>query len=156
MPELIQERFIEAVLPSRTRASLLKDLTRLADRTERVVYPEELEQSIVEREALASTAMAGGFALVHPRHHDPYMFEDSFIALARSASGLPFGAPDGFKTDLFFVICCQNDRIHLHVLARLSMMCNHTDLLHHLRAAEDAGGMLDALIASEEEVIRYL
>ena len=58
MPELIQERFIEAVLPSRTRASLLKDLTRLADRTERVVYPEELEQSIVEREALASTAMA--------------------------------------------------------------------------------------------------
>ena len=156
IPELMKESYVDASLSSRTRASLLKDLIGLAKQSELVVYPDELERSILERETLASTAMPGGFALVHPRHHDPYMFEDSFIALGRSSAGLPFGAPDGFMTDLFFVVCCQNDRIHLHVLARLCMMCSSTELLHHLRAAEGESDMLEVMFAAEEEVIRYV
>lgn len=156
MSELIREDWIEPLLPSRTKASVLKDLCSLAEQTGRVVFLSELAQSLNEREALASTAMAGGFALVHPRNHDPYMFEDSFLVLARSPNGIPFGAPDGFKTNIFFLICCQDDRIHLHVLARLCMMCNHTHLLDELHAAESREEMMNALHCAEAEAIRYL
>ena len=57
-----------------------------------------------------------------------------FIVLARTAQPLPFGSPDGTVTDIFFLMCCQDDRIHLHVLARVCMMCRHTHLLRDLRA----------------------
>ena len=96
----------------------------------------------------------GGFALLHPRNHQPYMFFEPFIVAARSIAHIHFGAPDGQPTDLFFLICCPDDRIHLHVLARLCMMAHHTDLLPALREAPTPAGFLDALLASEAQVLQ--
>ena len=128
----------------------------MAGRTGLVVYPADLLKSLEERERLGSTALAGGVALLHPLHHEPYMFEDSFVLLARAVQPVPFGSPDGELTDLFFLICCQDERIHLHLLARLCTMCHRTDLLESLRQSPDATSMREALVASEEEAIRGL
>lgn len=152
--ELMMATQVEPNLPSKTRASVLQDMVDLAAKTQLVNDPPQLLKSLNEREAMCSTGLPGGFALLHPRHHDPYMFEDSFVAAARVPRGIPFGAADGGLTHLFFLICTQDDRIHLHVLARLCMMCANTSFLDELREAPDAAAMTEAIIAAEEQIIR--
>lgn len=151
--ELTRREWLEPALASRTRAAAVRDMAKAAEATGLVIYPDELLASLQEREALCSTGLPGGLALLHPRHHDPYMFSDSFILLARAVHPIPFGAPDGKPTDLFFLVCCQDDEIHLHVLARLCMMCVQTKLIAHLRDAADAEGLYAALARAEQEVI---
>lgn len=156
MPELLHTSFIAPALHSRTRASVLRDMVALAERTERLMDPKDLLASLREREDLCSTALPGGVALLHPRHHDPYMFTETFVAFGRTVQAIPFGAPDGSGTDLFFLLCCQDDRIHLHVLARVCCMCHHTALLAGLRAAHDAADLHALILHAEEEAIRTL
>lgn len=154
--ELLKREYIQPALASRTKPSLLRDMVALAEQTGLLLAPEDLLHSLLERERLCSTALPEGIALLHPRHHEPYMFEDSFIVLGRAGHPLPFGAPDGNNTDLFFLICCQDDRIHLHVLARLCLMCRETKVLLESRAAPDAAAMLACLVRSENEAIQRL
>jgi PTS system nitrogen regulatory IIA component len=150
--DLVREEFIDAHLASRTKSALIRDMAALAGKTGLVVDPADLLASLIERENLCSTALGGGFALLHPRHHEPYMFADSFVVLAKVGHALPFGAPDGGQTDLFFLACCQDDRIHLHVLARLCLLCTRTELLERLRQADDAATMMAELRTAEAQV----
>ncbi len=156
IPELMRVRFIEPALAARTRASLIREMAALAAATGLVVQPEELRISLEARERLASTALPGGVAMLHPEHHDPYMFDDSFILLARTVQSLPFGSPDGLTTDIYFLIASQDDRIHLHLLARLCAICHRTDALDRLRAADEAVEMLEILAGSEAEILRSM
>ena len=154
IPALMKPEGIEPQMTCRTKTSVIHQMADLADRTGLLCYREELVESLIEREKLCSTALSGGLALLHPRNHEPYMFEDSFVVLGRTIGQVPFGSPDRSTTDIFFLICCQDDRIHLHVLARLCMMCHQTSLLLELRGTTDAQEMHRILEASEQQVIR--
>ena len=156
VPELMRAEFIDPALASRTKASVIRDMVQLAERTELVNDAADLVRSLEERERLCTTALPGSVALLHPHTHDPYLFSDSFIVFGRAVQPLPFGSPDGSTTDLFFLVCCQNDRLHLHVLARICMMCHHTDLLLNLREASDGPTLYAALLAAEQQVVRQL
>ncbi len=154
--ELFNNAFIETEIHARTKPSMLRRMVELAGRTGMVADPADLLKSLDEREQLYSTALTDGIALLHPRHHEPYMFEDSFIALGKAAHPLPFGAPDGKMTDIFFLICCQDDRIHLHVLARICMMSKHTRMIDRLRSAASPMAVVEAIRCSEDEIISGL
>jgi len=156
IPELIQPGYIEAQLTAKTKASVIRDMVKLADKTGLLNYPEEMLAAIQEREQMCSTALAGGIALLHSKHHVPYMSEDSFIVLGRATQPVPFGSPDGRTTDIFFLLCAQDDRTHLHLLARICMMSYHTSLLMDLREAADAKAMNSILVKAEEEIIAEL
>ena len=101
---LVRPEAIEPALTSKTKSSVLRDMVALADRTSLVCNPRDFLQSLVERERLCSTALSDGIALLHPRNHDPYMVVNSFISIGRAIHPVPFGAPDGNRTDLFFLI----------------------------------------------------
>lgn len=153
IPALISPDRIALELKSKTRASIIRDMVALADSTGQVYDPRELLTSVEAREALCPTAMPGGVALLHARSYDAYRFESSFIVFGRTIQTVPFGAPDGGPTRLFFLICCQDDRIHLHTLARLCMMAMKTTVLNQLFAATDATAAFDALVAAEQAVL---
>ena len=141
-------------LTSRGKAGIIDEMVKVADATGLVCDAEDLKNSLTEREKLCSTALPGGFALLHPRNHEPYMFAESFLAVGRTVGRIFFGAPDGEATDVFFLICCQDDRLHLHVLARLCMMCHHTGMLEAIRAAETPSEVVEAMTAAEESVLK--
>lgn len=153
MPELIQPNFIAAAMTAKTKASVLREMVALAEKTGRVFDPKDLLTSLEAREDLCSTGVMGGLALLHPRHHQPYLFESSFIVLGKPIQQIHFGSPDGQPTNLFFLVCCQDDRLHLHTLARLCMMAMKTELLPQLLAAPDAASMYERIIAAEAEVL---
>ncbi len=156
MARLFTTDRIDPGLGARTKASVLRNMVQLAEKTGLVSDGRDLLCMIEEREQLCSTGLAGGFALIHPRHHDPYMFSESFIVLGRTIQPIHFGADDGCPTNLFFLVCCQDDRLHLHTLARLCTMSMQTGMLAALRAAETTEAMLAALCNAEEEVTRRL
>ena len=150
---MIQPGFIAPALPAKTKSSVLHELVALAETTGRLNNPQDLLASLEAREALCSTGMPGGFALPHPRVPDPYLFETSFIVLGRTVQEIHFGAPDGQPTNLFFLICCQDDRLHLHTLARLCLMAQKTAILDQLRQSPDAPSMHASLLAAEEQAL---
>lgn len=153
MPSLVRPEWIAPALACRTKASVLDEMATLADATELVADRKELLDSLTEREKLCSTALSGGLALLHPRVHEPYMFFDSFIVVGKTIAQIPFGSPDRSTTDIFFLVCCQDDRIHLHVLARLCMMCHRTSLLMEMRETDDPKELHRILLASETELL---
>lgn len=153
IPELMQPDYIDLALPSRTRASIIRDMVGLAERTGRVMDPRELVKSIEERETLCTTAQPGGLAFLHPRHHTDFRFEGSFAVLGRTVQPVPFGAPDGRPTQLFFLVCCEDDRIHLHTLARLAMLALNTKVVDQLFDASEAESAYTALVAAELSVL---
>ena len=156
IPRLAKPGWIHPGMTCRSKPSVIRQMADYAEETDLLCYHEELLESLVEREKLCSTALAGGMAMLHPRVHEPYMFEDSFVVLGKTIAPIPFGSPDRSTTDVFFLICCQDDRIHLHVLARLCMMCQHTGLLTLLRDTDDPGEMYARLVEAEEQVIKQL
>jgi excisionase family DNA binding protein len=153
LPDMIQPGFIATALPAKTKSSVLHELVALAETTGRLNNPQDLLASLEAREALSSTGMPGGFALPHPRVPDPYLFEASFIVLGRTVQDIFFGAPDAQPTNLFFLICCQDGRLHLHTLARICLIAQETAILGQLRQAPDAASMRASLLAAEEEAL---
>jgi excisionase family DNA binding protein len=117
---------INGALPSKTRSSVIRAMVAMAMATDLVSDEADLLTLIEEREALCSTALPGGWAALHPRHHDPYMFSESFLVVGRTIQPIHFGAQDGLPSDIFFLLCCQDDRLHLHTLARLCSLCMET------------------------------
>jgi nitrogen PTS system EIIA component len=153
LPEMLQSGAVATAMKSKTKASVLRDLVALAEKTGHLNDPPALLASLQAREELCSTGMPGGFALPHPRFQEPYLFETSFLVVGRPVQEIHFGAPDGEPTQLFFLICCQDDRLHLHTLARLCLLAQKTPLLDQLRAAPDAAALRDFLIAGEQEIL---
>ncbi len=153
LPEMIQPAYIAPAMSAKTKSSVLHELVALAETSGHLNNPADLLASLEAREALGSTGMPGGFALPHPRVPDPYLFDSTFIVLGRTLQEIHFGAPDGRPTTLFFLICCQDGRLHLPTLARLCLMAQKTAILDQLRQAPDAGSMHTALLAAEEEAL---
>lgn len=155
MPEMVQSGFIDPALPAKTKASVLREMANLAKATGHVSDLQALREGLEAREELCSTGVPGGLALLHARDPESYWFDSPFLALGRTIQQIPFGAPDGRPTDLFFLIACTDDRMHLHTLARLCMMAQKTDLLADLRQAPDTDAMHECLIAAEQAVLEF-
>lgn len=156
MPQLVKRERMQRALTSKTRSSVIRSMVALASATDLVSDESELLTLIEEREQLCSTALPGGWAILHPRHHDPYMFAESFLVAGRTIQPIHFGAQDGQPTDLFFLLCCQDDRLHLHTIARLCTLCLQTNLLPTLRDADSEQAMMDAILEAEQTIIRQL
>ncbi len=153
MPAMLRPEFIDPALPAKTKASVIREMAALAGKTSRVWDPSGLLEGLTAREELCSTGLPGGLALLHTRQVESYLFESPFIVLGRATQPVPFGAPDGRPTDLFFLLACPDDRLHLHALARVCLIVQKTDVLAGLRAAADAEAMYECLLASERAVL---
>ena len=144
---------IELNLPAKTKASALLELVVLADRTGLLWDRSGLLTALQARESLCSTTLPRGLAIPHPRQPMPYVSAEPFICVARVGRGLGFGSPYGDLTDLFFLICCHDDRQHLQVLARLVRMLDDA-CIDRLRTLETPEEALAALIEREEVVAK--
>ena len=138
---------------ARTRDGVIRDLVDLADTAGLVYVRDELVREIHQREELCSTALAPATAFPHPRHPLPYDLATSFVVVGLAPSGIPYGAEDGSLTRLFFLICCKDDRTHLHVLARLCRMLHDQRHIDGLLGARDGEDLRQMLLQLEESML---
>jgi PTS system nitrogen regulatory IIA component len=152
LSDLLPLASIELNLPARTRKSVLRELVKVAERSERIWDPESILEAILVREDSASTATAEGFAMPHPHRRIPNTLGESVIAFGRTSSGIPFGGPHGVETDLFFLICCTDDAQHLRVLARLALLLRQELVRQELRSAQSPAEVLAVLENAERQL----
>ncbi|HXG10462.1 MAG TPA: PTS sugar transporter subunit IIA [Gemmataceae bacterium] len=153
LAELLPEACVAVPLAATTRASVLRELVALAERSWQVYDPDAILQAIIQREEMASTALPSGVAIPHPRRPLPNALGESVVAYGRTASGIPFGGPRGTLTDIFFLVCCRDDRTHLRVLARLSRLFLRPGFLDELRAAETPAAAWQLITSAEQELL---
>jgi PTS system nitrogen regulatory IIA component len=125
----------------------------LAENSWQIYDPNALLTAIRQREELGTTALDSGVAIPHP--HRPLSAKaqgEAVIAFARTSQGIPFGAPDGGLTDLFFLVSCRDSITHLRVLARLSRLMLRPGCLDELRGAETVSDALQLLEKTEREL----
>ncbi len=141
-------------MPGKAKAGMVRDMSDLAGRTGLVYDQEGLFKELMERENTASTAVGQGAAFMHPRFHDPYLFEKSFVAYGRSDRPVFFGAPNGEGTRHFFLVCSTDHVQHLNILARLALMAHSTEFLEVLDEVTSTEEALSVIKAAEEGLLR--
>ncbi len=144
---------IHPMVPARTRASILRTLSELACATGATYDEHSLLEQLLEREEISSTALPIGIAFPHPRDMRRIYTENDILILARTAGPLPFGAPGGRLTGMFFLLLFPDPSVHLHVLARLNRMLRDPSLVEALEEAAGAFEMLELLRAAEHELL---
>jgi PTS system nitrogen regulatory IIA component len=150
---LLKVECMAVPLAAGTRASVLSELVKLAEQSWQVYDPQTVLSAIRQREEMVSTALETGVAIPHPRRPLPLALGESLVAYGRTASGIPFGAAHGQLTDIFFLVCCRDDKTHLRTLARLSRLLLRPGFLDDLRGAETARESWQVIDAAERDLV---
>jgi PTS system nitrogen regulatory IIA component len=153
LAEYLSEATTAVPLNASTKASALRELVALAERSWQVYDPAALLEAVRHREEMGSTALPSGVAIPHPHRPLPAVLGEPVIAYGRTASAIPFGAERGGLTDIFFLVACRDDRTHLRVLARLSRLLLRPGFLDELRAAETPGETFELIVKEERELL---
>jgi nitrogen PTS system EIIA component len=153
LASLLSEERIAVPLPATTRSSALRELVKVAQSAWFVYDADAIHEAIREREEMGSTALPSGVAFPHP--HRPLgdaVLGESLVVFARTGRGIPFGGPRGSLTDLFFLVCCTDNRTHLRVMARLARLMLRDGLIQQLRSTETPAEAYELLTTAESEM----
>ncbi|WZP00131.1 PTS sugar transporter subunit IIA [Isosphaeraceae bacterium EP7] len=93
-----------------------------------------VEELLMARESVGSTAVGDGIAIPHPRQ--PLVlggFGCPSLTICQLAAPLAFDAPDGLPVQTLFVLISPTIRSHLRVLARLSRALQEPSLRQALK-----------------------
>jgi nitrogen PTS system EIIA component len=143
---------IEIPLPARTRGSVVREMCQLAANTGLLWDAETMAEAVAAREALHPTALENGVALLHPRRPQTSILAEPLVALGISTQPIPFGNVSGHLTDVFFLICSTDDRVHLRILARLARLVTDEVFLTMLRSATSASEAIEIVRSAELEL----
>jgi PTS system nitrogen regulatory IIA component len=149
--ELLPLEAIAIPLYARTKSSVIESMVELAAGTGLLWDPKEMAEAVRSREDMHPTALENGVALMHPRRPMSNILAQPFLALGCTVTGIPFGGASAL-TDVFFLICSTDDRVHLRVLARLSRLLTAPGFLNALHQATDARSV-HQLIEEMEEML---
>jgi excisionase family DNA binding protein len=154
---LLHPESIAVPMLAKTRSSVIRSMTELAAATHLLWDPAAMAEAVRAREAMHSTALDNGVALLHPRRPLANILSEAVLALGITPSGIPFSrpgeaGPGGRLTDLFFLICSTSEHEHLRILARLSRVINDAFFLSDLRAASDSVAARELILARDAAI----
>lgn len=144
--DLLPVEAIEIPLSARTPKAVIRRMCELAEQTGLLWDVPKMTEAVQAREDLHPTALDCGVSLLHPRRPQSSILGGPLLALGVLSSGLPFGNRSGHLTDVFFLICSTDDRVHLQVLAKLSRLLSSTAFLeeiHHVGSVSEARELLE-------------
>lgn len=150
---LLHEACMAVPLRATTRGSALRELVAVAEQSWQVYDPQAVLEAIQAREEMSPTALEFGIAVPHMHRPIPGVLGESLIAFGRTSSGLPFGAADGSLTDLFFLVLCQDEGLHLKVLTRLTRLFLRPGFLDDLRDAPTGHTARQVILEAEEQLL---
>lgn len=153
LEDLLPDQAIITNLRANTPISVIEELAARAYTNGWLSDKPWFVGAVVERESLASTAMEGGVAFLHTRAKDKGKIARPFVVVGRSWEGIPFGAPDGAPTFLFFLLGLKYDRLHLPILGRLARALRNPATIAKLRSLSSPD-QVRALLLKEDAQVR--
>ncbi|MEZ6074963.1 MAG: PTS sugar transporter subunit IIA [Pirellulaceae bacterium] len=149
---LLHAAAIAIPLKARTRGSVIRTICKLAEATGLLWDATKMSEAVLAREDLHPTALDNGVALLHPRRPQSSILAEPLLALGVTSQPLPFGNQSGHLTDVFFLICSTDDRVHLQVLAKISRLLSGTNFLNELRSCTSAKEAHELVVRFESEL----
>jgi len=145
---LLDEKVINLELQEKNKAKIISALVDLLANSKKLKNKPSFLRAILEREKLGSTGIGNGVAIPHAKSNAT---KDFCLAFARSKEGLEFGALDGEKVHLFFMLASPVEPVgeHLKLLAKISSLIKDKFVVELLKRAKDAKEVI-RIIRSQE------
>lgn len=141
--ELTNPALVTVNLAATERRGAIEELARLLEADGRVTDVPAYTDAVWAREQeTGGTGMESGIAIPHAK--SPAVVRPA-VAFGRSAEGVDFGAEDGTKADLIFLIAAPEgqDDLHVTVLSRLARRLIHDEFRDALRRADTPEAVFD-------------
>lgn len=141
----LTEQTVKVQLDSDDKDSAIREMANLLAATGKVADVEELVQTALRREAQGTTGLGEEIAIPHAKTD---AVTSPVVGFARSAGGIEWGAIDGTKAKLIFMISVPEAAAgdeHLRILALLSRKLMDTGFRERLEAAPDEAAILGVL-----------
>ena len=120
---------------SETKDEVIRELAERLVATGRVTDIDAYLSEVAKREEVMATGIQGGIGIPHGRSES---VTAPSVAVATSAAGIPFGAPDG-PAHLIFLIAAPTgaDDSHLQILAAIARRVMRDEFREALRNATE-------------------
>lgn len=141
----LTEQTVKVQLDSADKDSAIREMANLLAATGKVNDVDELVRTALRREAQGTTGLGEEIAIPHAKTD---AVTSPVVGFARSAEGIEWGAIDGTKAKLIFMISVPEAAAgdeHLRILALLSRKLMDTGFRARLEAAPDDAAILDVL-----------
>lgn len=147
---LLNEKLIELDLREKNKAKLIRGLVDLAAKSGKLKDKKVFLRAILEREKMGSTGIGNGVAIPHAKSK---AVKGLVLAFARSGEGLDFGALDGEKVHLFFMLASAEALVgeHLKILAKISYLIKDKFTLESLKLAGNKKEVLKIISSFENQ-----
>lgn len=142
--KLLKEKFVNLNLKSRSKKQALAELAEFISRSGKLKSKKLFLKCLIEREKLGSTGIGNGVAIPHAKTKAAGGF---ILGFARSDAGIDFGALDGEKTFLFFVLASPQADVggHLKILAEISRLVKDKFIVYLLKKAKTKKEILNII-----------
>jgi len=134
------------------KESILKQLVLPLRKTGFARDTAVLLQSLIERERMMTTAVGHGIAMPHPRKPITGMFADPVVVLGICPKGTNFEAVDDRLVHLFFLICATREEIHLQLMAKISWLARHENIMSELRQASSKRQVIEIITGISKQL----
>lgn len=146
LANLLKEKFINLKLEGSNKKEVVAELSAIIAQSNNLKNKKLFFNAIIEREGLGSTGIGNGVAIPHAKTSVAKKF---ILGFARKDKGIDFGALDGEKTYLFFILASPKEEVggHLKILAEISRLVKDKFIVDLLKRAKDKKEVL-AVISS--------
>lgn len=146
--DFLDRRAVEADLRASNKQGVLRELVGLILRVKPDLDPNDLVETLLQREKLQSTGFGDGVAIPHGKSS---AVPQIIACVGRSAEGVDFQSLDGMPTQLFFTLLVPESShgLHLKALARVSRLLKEPSMREKLLEAPDATAMYEAIVAED-------
>jgi PTS system nitrogen regulatory IIA component len=108
-------------------------------------FKEELTETLIAREGLASTGVGKGMAIPHPRHPRDWGLGEPVVGVFFLEHPVDFKAFDGEPVYVLFVLLCSTVKGHLQMLAQVSHLLREPETQALLRAIPTRTELLERI-----------
>ena len=139
LEKYIYEDHIKLDLKAKHKREVIEKLVSLLARKHALKDVEKIVQLLMEREELGSTGLGEGIAIPHVR--DDELFDDIYVAAARTKKPVDFDAIDDKPCQIFFLVLSpKSEEKYLKVMAAISRI---------MRSQKHREAILDAQTKTE-------
>ena len=149
--DLLKMDCIELGVKLNSKSQAIDKLVALHDKAGNLLDAKAYKEGILAREQGGTTAIGEGIAIPHAKSD---AVKSPALSVVTVPDGVDYGAPDGKKSDLIFMIAAPNDGdVHLEVLARLMTMLMDKDFKNNLLSAKDKKSFIKVI--DDFEKVKY-
>ncbi|MGE5340628.1 MAG: phosphoenolpyruvate--protein phosphotransferase [Candidatus Omnitrophota bacterium] len=143
--DLITEDLIVLDSGAETRDEAIRESVNMLEVAGRIENSDDVEDAIVQREAIHSTHIGFGIAIPHCQSSRIHI---NSIVFLRTRSPISWDGPDSDPVDMVFLLavrCPSPDNDHLKILSRLSRKLMDDDYRAQLRNARTPGDVMGCI-----------